>query len=79
MHAAYETPAGLWVDCYLVNIDGAKAMPLAAEPRQLKPLPGEYEPGSLHEIQRLLKWVPQVNAQPRENPRPVRKWNGETV
>jgi hypothetical protein len=53
-----------WADCYLVNIEGAKDMPLAAEPHQLKPLPGEYEPGDMHEIQHLLEWAPRVNKEP---------------
>jgi hypothetical protein len=50
-----------WADCYLVNIEGEKYMPLAAEPQQLQPLPGEFEPGDLHELQHLLEWVPRVN------------------
>jgi hypothetical protein len=58
----YDT--ALWTDCYLVNVAGAKDMPLAAEPHQLKPLPGEYEPGDMHEIQHLLGWVPRVNKEP---------------
>ena len=53
-----------WENCYLIHIEGAKYMPLAAAPRQLKPLPPEHTAGNMHEITKMLGWVPRENRKP---------------